>query len=99
MLFEPECLKDVASLKTHATLGDDPFRPSDHFLRLHFHKCLIVRACLGDVQEDYEEQARISWKNSVYLMTRSMHMIRAGRYASVCIPLDTKNESLSSPFA
>ena len=37
-------------------LGDGPYRPSDHFLRLHFKQCLTVSACRGDVNDDYEEQ-------------------------------------------
>jgi hypothetical protein len=43
-------------LKSHLTLIDGPNRPSDRFLRLHFHGCLAVSVCRGDVNEDYREQ-------------------------------------------
>jgi hypothetical protein len=43
-------------LKSHLTLIDGPYRPSDRFLRLHFKRCLAVSVCRGDVLEDYREQ-------------------------------------------
>ena len=54
--FEPELLSADAPLKSHLTLGDGPYRPSDRFLRLHFKRCLAVSACRGDVNDDYKRQ-------------------------------------------
>lgn len=47
------CLNGGAPLKRRLTLEN---RPSDRFLRLHFHRCLAVSMCRGDVTEDYGEQ-------------------------------------------
>jgi hypothetical protein len=54
--FEPDLLSGDAPLKTHLTLSDGPYRPSDRFLRIHFKRCIAVSACRGDVKDDYEEQ-------------------------------------------
>ena len=43
-------------MKSHLTVIDGPNRLSDRFLRLHFHECLAVSVCRGDVNEDYQEQ-------------------------------------------
>ncbi|KAF8816775.1 hypothetical protein BYT27DRAFT_7181214 [Phlegmacium glaucopus] len=51
-----ENLNGGAPLKSHLTLIDGPYRPSDRFLRLHFNECLAVSVCRGDVLEDYREQ-------------------------------------------
>jgi len=57
IIFErPERFKDDISPQTHLALVDGPFRPSDHFLRLHFKQCLAVSACRGDAREDYYDQ-------------------------------------------
>ena len=57
IIFEgSECLKNGAQLKSHLTLVDGPYRPSDRFLRFHFQQCLGVSACRGDITEGYEEQ-------------------------------------------
>ncbi|KIL55951.1 hypothetical protein M378DRAFT_53709, partial [Amanita muscaria Koide BX008] len=57
ILFEgSESLSSGAPLKSHLTLIDGPYRPSDRFLRLHFSRCLAVSVCRGDVMEDYKEQ-------------------------------------------
>ncbi|KAF8816780.1 hypothetical protein BYT27DRAFT_7181235, partial [Phlegmacium glaucopus] len=51
-----ENLNGNIPLKSHLTLIDGPYRPSDRFLRLHFNECLAVSVCRGDVWEDYEDQ-------------------------------------------
>lgn len=57
ILFEgSESLNNGTPLKSHLTLLDGPYRPSDRFLRLHFSRCLAVSVCRGDVMEDYKEQ-------------------------------------------
>jgi hypothetical protein len=57
IIFEgSERLNSSASLKSHLTLLDGPYRPSDRFLRLHFKECLAVSVCRGDVMEDYRDQ-------------------------------------------
>lgn len=43
-------------LKSHLTLSDGPYRPSDRFLRLHFQRCLAVSVCGGNVLRDYGDQ-------------------------------------------
>ena len=52
----PELLSGDAPLKTHLTLSDGPYRPSDRFLRKHFERCLAVSAYGGDPRDDYKEQ-------------------------------------------
>jgi len=53
ILFEgSESLNIGAPLKSHLTLIDGPYRPSDRFLRLHFRQCLAVSVCRGDVMEE-----------------------------------------------
>ena len=57
IVFEgSESLNNGTPLKSHLTLPDGPYRPSDRFLRLHFSQCLAVSVCRGDVIEDYREQ-------------------------------------------
>ena len=56
IIFEPDLLPADAPLKTHLTLSDEPHRPSDRFLRLHFKRCLAVSACRGDVKDDYKDK-------------------------------------------
>ena len=57
VLFEgSESLDSGTPLKSHLTLTDGPYRPSDRFLRLHFRRCLGVSVCRGDVSEDYKDQ-------------------------------------------
>jgi hypothetical protein len=57
IIFEgSERLNNSAPLKSHLTLIDGPYRPSDRFLRLHFKECLVVSVCRGDVMEDYKDQ-------------------------------------------
>ena len=72
ILFEgSETLNGAVPLKSHLTLIDGPYRPSDRFLRLHFRQCLAVSVCRGDVMEDYREQEiENSWKNSAFTMAR-----------------------------
>ena len=54
---ESESLNSGAPpLRSHLSLFDGPYRPSDRFLRLHFKECLAVSVCLGDVMEDYRDQ-------------------------------------------
>jgi hypothetical protein len=57
VMFEgSESLTGGAPLKSHLTLIDGPYRPSDRFLRLHFNECIAVSVCRGDVLEDYGDQ-------------------------------------------
>jgi len=57
VVFEgSESLTGGAPLKSHLTLADGPYRPSDRFLRLHFNECIAVSVCRGDVMEDYGDQ-------------------------------------------
>jgi len=51
-----ESLNSGERLKSHLTLIDGPYRPSDQFLRLHFKECLAVSVCRGDIMEDYGDQ-------------------------------------------
>jgi hypothetical protein len=51
-----EFLSGDTPLKTHLTLSDGPYRPSDHFLRMHFERCFAISAYGGDVRDDYKEQ-------------------------------------------
>ena len=50
-----ESLSSGIPLKSHLTLIDGPYRPSDKFLRMHFRKCIAVSVCCGDVLDDYDE--------------------------------------------
>jgi hypothetical protein len=57
VMFEgSESLTGGAPLKSHLTLIDGPYRPSDQFLRLHFNECIAVSICRGDVLQDYGDQ-------------------------------------------
>jgi hypothetical protein len=43
-------------LKSHLTLSDGPYRPSDRFLHLHFQQCLAISVCGSNILRDYGDQ-------------------------------------------
>jgi len=78
IIFEgSECLKDGAPLKSHLTLVDGPYRPSDRFLRYHFQQCLAVSSC-RDITEDYEEQEIENFMEELGAHLVSMFMAEYG---------------------